>query len=125
MINPEIAMRLPGVKSPEVTAANALPRPRPLVKLEGCWPWLERRGLQSTAKCNSAAPEACAVGRPVRLTISMARPGHEQCCIVSRDIPSRTVAEFTEVDLNAQGITTARGQAKWSAVQVARVLERL
>jgi len=55
----------------------------------------------------------------------MARPGHEQCCIVSRDIPSRTVAEFTEVDLNAQSIPTARGQAKWSAVQVARVLERL
>ena len=29
-------------------AANALPRPRPTVKLERCWPWLERRGLQST-----------------------------------------------------------------------------
>ncbi len=36
--------------------------PRPMVKLERCWPWLERRGLQSTAKCSSAAPEACAVG---------------------------------------------------------------
>ncbi len=33
-----------------------------MVKLERCWPWLERRGLQSTAKCSSAAPEACAVG---------------------------------------------------------------
>src|SRR5882724_9676790 len=33
-----------------------------MVKLERCWPWRERRGLQSTAKCSSAAPEACAVG---------------------------------------------------------------
>jgi hypothetical protein len=33
-----------------------------MVKMGRCWPWLERRGFQSTAKCNSAAPEACALG---------------------------------------------------------------
>src|SRR3981189_1354161 len=49
-----------------------------MVKLEGCWPWLERRGLQSTAKCSSAAPEACAVG------------GYGKCrAIVPRCVPAR------------------------------------
>jgi hypothetical protein len=32
------------------------------VKGERCWPWLARRGLQSSAKYSSAVPEACAVG---------------------------------------------------------------
>jgi hypothetical protein len=43
---------------PVVMAANALLKPRPMVKPERCWPWLERRGLQSTARCSSGTPKA-------------------------------------------------------------------
>jgi hypothetical protein len=50
------ASSLPG--RPAATAANAWPRPQPMGKLERCWPWHARGGLQSTAKCSSAAPEA-------------------------------------------------------------------
>jgi hypothetical protein len=47
-----------------------------MVKLERCWPWLERRGLQSTAKCSSAAPEACAAA-----TANAGQSFHDACLL--------------------------------------------
>jgi len=75
------ASSLPGRSA--ATAANALPRPRPMVKLEHCWPWLARRGLQLTAKCNSAAPkrrplpESLTEMQPTKWGL-MAKPGHDE-----------------------------------------------
>src|SRR5258707_12021181 len=54
-----------------------------MVKLEHCWPWLARRGLQSTAKCNSAAPkrrplpESLTEMQPTKWGL-MAKPGHDE-----------------------------------------------
>src|SRR5438552_16833670 len=84
------ASSLPG--KPAATAANALPRLRPMVKLEYCWPWLERRGLQSTAKCSSAAPEALlALARVALLALArvgLTRSAHHQIVAVDHFRPA-------------------------------------
>ena len=74
-----------------------------MVKREHCWPWLDRRGLQSTAKCSSAAPEAR------RLADGYGRPRPGDALFTSLSGASlRGVAVVGRVSLNVASNASAR-----------------
>lgn len=100
-----------GMISARTKAALAMARRRG-VKLGG------NRGVKPTAKMR-------ALSRAARQQRADIRAADIAPTIKTLQAAGATSLRAIAAGLNNQGIPTARGQGKWSAVQVARVLERI